>query len=92
MFTPPPPSRDGRGADCRHVHRASSTFSCKSQPLPNDNSPVIVVQGSHVRIVGGHPAKLDIPRRQLCAWPSNALEYGKRLSRERAWPIEVLDG
>lgn len=45
-----------------------------------------------MRIVGGYPEKLDITRRQLAAWPSNALEYEKRLVRERCWPVEVRDG
>lgn len=92
MATPPPPSRNGRGADCRHGRSTSSSLSCKSQPLPDDNSPTIVVQGCRIRLIGGYPNKLDIPRRQLCAWPSNALEYAERLSRERGWPIEKLSG
>lgn len=90
MATPPPPSPDGRGADCRHGQRTPSKSSCAQQHLPDDNKPIIVVEGSRVRLVGGFPAKLDYPRRQGFAWPNLALEFATRLSRERGWPIEIL--
>jgi hypothetical protein len=53
-------------------------------------TPLIELDGSTVRIIGG--GQINVPRRQSFAWPSNALEYARRLSREHGWPIEERRG
>jgi hypothetical protein len=90
MATPPP--GNGGGAECRLGRRTSSTFRCKSQLLPVRNSPVVIVDGRTVRIVGAADSDIGLPRRQSFAWPTNARKYAEQLSVERGWPIEVLRG
>lgn len=90
MTTPPPGI--GGGADSHPGSGTPSKSIAETQRLSTDNSPLIVVSGTFVRIVGGFDQPDVPPRRQSFAWEADAKAYAERLSRERGWPIEAPDG